>query len=344
MKLRRLALAAGLVLFVWLLDRIGLGVIAHSLKRVGWGFAAVLALEALVVLFTTLGWRQTLSPSGRVPLRALFAMRLAADGVNALAPAAVVGGELVRAGLLARFVPVAQALGSVGLAAMSQFLGQVLFLGLGAMLVRDGVLQPRLRLLGVALLAFLVIFAAVLRRIAHRRRDAPGRFGRLRTWLARALPGRLLREGFGRELDEQVFGTVRDRPGRLALSVLFFFAAWLVNVGEVALVLRFLGTPVAAATALGIAVLAVLVEGVLFFVPARVGVQEGGLYAIFLVLGLDPVLGFSLGLVRRLRELTWGLAGLVVLGLLRGGKKDAAPLEAAAYPSEQVLGGGSATR
>ena len=344
MKLRRLALVAGLVLFVWLLHRIGLGVIASSLKRVGWGFAAVLALEAVVVLFTTLGWRQALSPPCQVPLSALFAMRLAGDGVNALAPAAVVGGELVRAGLLSRYVPAAQALGSVGLAAMAQFLGQVLFLGLGAILVRGGALQPRLRLLGLALLVFLVIFAAVLARIARRRGDSPGRFGRLWTWLARGLPGGFLREGFGRDLEEQVFGAVRDRPGRLALSVLFFLAAWLVSVGEVALVLFFLGAPVAAATTLSIAVLAVLVEGVLFFVPARVGVQEGGLYAIFLALGLDPVLGFTLGLVRRLRELTWGLAGLLGLGFLRGRREGAAAPDTSAIPSEPALGGGSAAR
>jgi uncharacterized protein (TIRG00374 family) len=343
-KLRRLALAAGLILFAWLLYRIGLGVIADSLKRVGWGFIAVLALETVVVLFTTLGWRQTLSRPGLVPLRALLGMRLAGDGVNALAPAAVVGGELVRAGLLSRYMPAAQALGSVGLAAMSQFLGQVLFLGVGAILVRGGTLQPRLRLLGLALLAFFVIFVTVLRWIARRPRDTPGRFGRLRTWLARVLPGRFLREGFGRDLEEQVFGAVRDRPGRLALSVLSFFAAWLVGVGEVVLVLFLLGAPVAAATALSIAVLAVLVEGVLFFVPARVGVQEGGLYAIFLALGLDPVLGFTLGLVRRLRELTWGLAGLLVLGFLRGRREGAAAPDTSAIPSEPALGGGSAAR
>jgi hypothetical protein len=64
-------------------------------------------------------------------------------------------------------------------------------------------------------------------------------------------------------------------------------------------------------------VLAVLIEGAFFFVPARVGVQEGGLYTIFFALGLDPAKGFSLGLVRRLRELVWGLVGLIILGLCR---------------------------
>jgi hypothetical protein len=34
---------------------------------------------------------------------------------------------------------------------------------------------------------------------------------------------------------------------------------------------------------------------------------------IFQVLGLDPTKGLALGIVRRLRELTWALVGLVVL-------------------------------
>jgi hypothetical protein len=65
----------------------------------------------------------------------------------------------------------------------------------------------------------------------------------------------------------------------------------------------------------------VFVEGALFFVPGRVGVEEGGLFAIFGVLGLNPVDGFSLGLTRRLREMAWGLLGLGVLAYLRRGKQ-----------------------
>ncbi|HSS45684.1 MAG TPA: lysylphosphatidylglycerol synthase domain-containing protein [Thermoanaerobaculia bacterium] len=317
MRLERFALLAGLGLFLWLLHGIGLGVVVHNLGQIGWGFAAVLALEAVVVILTTLGSRRTLPALRRVRFRSLLAMRIAGDGVNALAPAAVVGGELVRARLLARYVPGAEALGSVGLAAMAQFLAQVLFVGLGATVARGGGLQPRLRLFGLALLAFLVVFLAVLDRISRRRESPPPRLGRLLDRVGRLLGGSSPREGFWRDLESQVFGAVRERPGDLALSVLFFLGGWSLGVVEVGLVLKFLGTPAPVGTALSIAVLAVLVEGVFFFVPARVGVQEGGLYAIFLALGLNPAKGFSLGLVRRLRELAWALAGLTILGLHR---------------------------
>lgn len=339
MKFRRLAFGVGLVLLFWLARRIGFGVIARCLRQVGWGFAAVLALEGVVVLLTTLGWRRTLAGEKRVPFPSLIAMRIAGDGVNALAPVAVVGGELVKAGLLSRYVPGPEALGSVGVAAMCQFLAQVLFVGLGATIARTGALESRLRVLGPCLLAFLVLFVALLSWTFRRRGPAARLLARLAAWVGRRGAGKTLRAEFASDLAAHVAASVRERPGRLASSVLLFLGGWLVSCAEAALVMAALGAPVSIGTAFSIAVLAVLVEGVFFFVPARVGIQEGGLYAIFLALGLDPVLGFTFGLVRRLRELTWGLAGFAILGFLRRRRPEAGALETSAVPVEASLEG-----
>jgi len=73
-KLERLALIAGVGLFLWLLHRIGLAAVWSSLARIGWGFAAILLLESVVVLSTTLAWRQTVPPDRPVALRSLLAM------------------------------------------------------------------------------------------------------------------------------------------------------------------------------------------------------------------------------------------------------------------------------
>ena len=320
MRLERLALAAGVGLFLWLLHRIGLAVVWSSLLRLGWGFAAILMLESVVVLLATLAWRQTLPRDRHVPFTSLLALRVAGDGVNALAPAAIVGGELVRAGLLTRFVGRAEAVGSVGLAALTQFLSQILFVGVGAMVIRGNGLEPRLRILGVGLLSILYLMATLLVRLSRAHSRDPKPPGRLLKRLGRVFvklgPARLWRD-----VDRQVFGAVRDRPGRLLLSLLLFLLGWLVSVAEVFLILALLGAPVSVGIALSIAVLMVFVEGALFFVPGRVGVEEGGLFAIFGVLGLNPVDGFSLGLTRRLREMAWGLLGLGVLACLRRGKQ-----------------------
>ena len=321
MRLERLALAAGVGLFLWLLHRIGLAVVWSSLVRLGWGFVAILMLESVVVLLATLAWRQTLPRDRHVPFVSLLAMRVAGDGVNALAPAAVVGGELVRAGLLTRFVGRAGAIGSVGLAALTQFLSQILFVGVGAMVIRGNGLEPRLRVLGVGLLSILCVMAGLLTRLSQARSRDPKPPGRLLERLRRVFVKLGSARGLWQDVDRQVFGAVRERPGRLLLSLLLFLLGWLVSIAEVFLILALLGAPVSAGIAFSIAVLMVFVEGALFFVPGRVGVEEGGLYAIFGALGLNPVHGFSLGLTRRLREIVWGLLGLGVLAYLRRGKR-----------------------
>jgi hypothetical protein len=65
--------------------------------------------------------------------------------------------------------------------------------------------------------------------------------------------------------------------------------------------------------ALTIQVLATAIDAILFLVPARAGIQEGGKVLIFSILGLDTAKGLALGIARRIRELGWGLVGLLIL-------------------------------
>ena len=86
-----------------------------------------------------------------------------------------------------------------------------------------------------------------------------------------------------------------------------------MGVVEIYLILWFLGVPVSVHRALTVEVLSVAIDGMLFFVPAKAGTQEGGKVLIFTILGLDPAKGLALGIVRRIRELTWASIGLLIL-------------------------------
>ena len=58
-------------------------------------------------------------------------------------------------------------------------------------------------------------------------------------------------------------------------------------------------------TALALETGSVILDGMLFFVPAKVGTQEGGKVALFAALGLSPARGLTVGVVRRIRELAY---------------------------------------
>ena len=333
MKLvEKVALAAGVALLGWLVYRIGPGALWAQLSQVSWGFLLVLGLHGVTVLINTLGWRMTLPPQRRdVPLFPLSGMLVVGEAVNALTPAAVVGGDLVRISLLARFVPLETAVGSVGQAATAQFLSQVLFVLSGVPLALAALPGGGLRMGLAALSAVLLVVVALVLYIGWSREGSARIRRRLETiawfrarWTA---PG-----SRWRAFAEEALGGLRNRPRDFALSVGFSLIAWLLGIVEVFLILQLLKAPVGWATAFVIEVLSVAIEGVLFFVPAKVGTQEGGKYVIFLALGLDPVNGVALGFVRRLRAIAWAAVGLAVFGALQSRRAHPQPIPPAASP------------
>jgi uncharacterized protein (TIRG00374 family) len=312
-RFERLAFAGGLLLLGWLVSRIGARTVLHSLAVLGWGFALVVLFQTVPVLLNTLAWRAALPPGTRVPIRALAPALVAGEAVNAVSPIGFVGGELLRIGLLSRRLPTQAAVGATGLAAMAQFAAQALFVLSGLPVVLRRVADPRLRtgLMALSASAAVLLGLVLLLGLRTGARDRVRRWLDDRLWLQRLL--RRLPEAL-RRLAPEVGRAFRDRPGRFALSVAVSFLAWQANVAETLLVLALLGQPVDVATALAIEVLAVAIEGVLFFVPARMGTQEGGRVLAFLALGLNAATGLTLGLVRRLRELAWAAVGLALLG------------------------------
>jgi hypothetical protein len=89
-----------------------------------------------------------------------------------------------------------------------------------------------------------------------------------------------------------------------------------VGAAEIYLILRWVGSSVDWQTALALETGSVLVDGILFFVPAKIGTQEGGKVVLFAALGLSPARGLTVGVVRRIRELVYAGLGLVALGVL----------------------------
>jgi hypothetical protein len=65
-----------------------------------------------------------------------------------------------------------------------------------------------------------------------------------------------------------------------------------------------------------------LIVVVFKFVPYRLGVDEAGTALVASALALDPAVGVTLALVRRMRILFWNGVGLGVLTLRRSGRPE----------------------
>jgi putative membrane protein len=323
--LRRIFLAAGVVLFFWLVFEVGPHKILDNLSRVGWGFLLVAGFQFVPLVLNTLAWRAVFRPEEpKPPFRSLLAIALSGDAINAVTPAAVVGGDLVRIGLAKRIVSSRSAIGSVSLAAGSQFVAQALFLACAVPLVLPQVSNGSLRALFAGLLAVMILLLIAVLILARRGNLFSAIWRRLSRaeWIRKRWAAG---EESWRRLDEEVFGAIRSRRGAVVFSVFLYFLGWAAGAGEVWLILFLMGTPVSLALALSIESLSLLIDALFFFVPARVGTQEGGKSLVFLALGLAPSSGFTLGFLRRLRELTWAAVGLVLYGKLQrtGSRREA---------------------
>jgi uncharacterized membrane protein YbhN (UPF0104 family) len=73
-----------------------------------------------------------------------------------------------------------------------------------------------------------------------------------------------------------------------------------------------LGHPVDIGTAFLFESLGQAIRTGAFAVPGGLGIQEGGYVVVGSVLGIDPAVALALSLARRVRELLFGLPGLIV--------------------------------
>lgn len=311
--LERSFLVAGVVLFIGLVYHIGPGVLLRDLLLVGAGFAVIFGQEIFAYMFNTLGWRYAIRPAQRrVALGDLFAMRMAGDAVNYITPSASIGGEFVKARLLHRKIPMTEAVGSVSLAAINQFLSQIVFILISIWFFSAQALTPTIAKLTWGVGGFIALICVMLFYLGWRRNA----FQRIHGFLVRrGWFHHWTKNGDAwRKLDETIFGSFRNYPLDSFLSVFFFTLGWGMGVVEIYLILYYLQVPIGWSTAIAIEGLSIIVDISFFYVPAKIGTQEGGKYFIFLLLGLDPGTGLAVAVIRRLRELAWTFLGLLVFG------------------------------
>ena len=302
-----LPLAAGVALAAWAAAVSWRGIAGTDARAVLGLLPVLVLLHGGQLLLASLAWRALL-PAARPPVLLLWRLRVIREGVDSLLPVAQVGGEVVGARLLARYVPAAAAGASVVIDMAVEVLTQLAFLtaGLFALVWLSGQLPDArwLILAGVTLaMAAGVLVAAragllrgleaLFRGIVRR---APGLAGPSLTGLYAAA------------------AATWQRSRGLGLGIALHLPAWALGSLETWLVLRALGHPVTLGQALVVESLGMAARSAGFAIPAAIGVQEAGFVLAAASIGLGAGPAVTLSLVKRLREV---LVGLVGLGLWR---------------------------
>jgi putative membrane protein len=302
-------LASGIVLFTALVVYLGVGDILRTLASAGIGLAWVSLFHLIPIGASALGWYFVLAPVERPALRTVLTARWIAESINQLLPALHVGGNVVRARRLARSgVPGPLAGASVVVDITLHLFAQMIFTLLGLCLLLASV-----RGAGVSGSAVAGLVLSALGAVAFYLTQRRGLFGAMANLLRGVLPDvewSSVLDGAG--ATDAWIRRLYGYPRTLAVAEIWHVLSWVIGAGETWLALRFLGHPVEPRTALVIESLGEAIRTGAFPVPAALGVQEGGFVLLGGLFGLTPDVSVALSLAKRVRELAFGIPGLIV--------------------------------
>lgn len=293
----------------------GADTVGSLLASTGWKLLLVTGFAVPNLLLSTASWR-LLFPPGHAPR---FALALAAlwigSSINLLLPVAGVGGEIVRARLLARWS--AQARDAVASVVVDKTV-QVATLPLLA-LIGIAALFPFVpdagsigaALGGVALFALAIALLVLVQRA--------GAFAFLASRAVRLARSRKWEGVVERASDlDGAIRTLYGRPATIVASCALRLLARLSLAGEVWLAARLLGHPITLIDAIALKSLAMVARAVAFPVPAGLGVQEGSFVVLGALLGLPPDVALATSLATRVREIVSGVPGILVWEYVEG--------------------------
>jgi putative membrane protein len=308
--LGRLVAALGLIAALALVWHEHPDAVLALLRAAGPGLVLAAGAHVLPMLFNARGW-QTLMPPGRRPTL-FFMLHLVwiRESVNSLLPVARIGGEIVSFRLMRR-AALRPASAAAGLVVDMQLtlISQLVFtlLGIAFLLVQA---SPRERQLALYLICGIAVLAPVLAAFAliqhvNLFERATRFFQRLTSDQISALAGPSPR------IDQSIKLIWRQRGVVLRYLLIWQSLQCVATSLEIWLALYFLHTTISLSEAVVFESLIQALSSAAFFVPAALGVQEGGFVMIGGVLGLDPSVCLALAGARRLRDLLVFVPGLV---------------------------------
>lgn len=307
-------LAVGLVLFIVLLVQLDARTIATQLQRVGPFFLGAFLCYVGNLFFAALTWHATIEPRhSQASVIELWHAFWAGHAVNAVTPGGG-AGEFLKASLLRGKLEGRELATSIilynGINAAVTAAAAVV----GAVICFVFLDVPR-DATGVVLagsIVVLVLFLILLWWIRSGAASHVVRFAKRLPFLRIGDEAALAEKAT--EIDRRMRVFMHSRPAALARAGFLSFCVRLLQVAETGLLLYPLmpGEEVVLIAIL-MQTASQLIVWIAAFVPAKIGVLEGGNAGLFELAGLDPVTAFTVVLAKRLR-MVLGIAIGLALG------------------------------
>lgn len=301
-----LALLAGLVAAVWVVWAVGFDAVWGAVAQAGFGGLTLLCVYSAVVFITlALAWSTMLPPERRIPMRYFYLGRLVRDSIAEISPFSPVGGMVAAARLMIlKGMNGAYASASVAADATTEAMAQVVFLAFGVVMavLHLGSVAGSGPLLQAMIATLLLAIPGIAGLIFLQKRGSGFAERMALRFFPQAKDGVSFRDAIHH---------LYDSPKLLAASAFWHLVAWVGAGGATWIAFRLVGAEVSFLDAMAIEALLCTLRSIAVFVPAAIGVQEGGYVALAQLFGLPAEMGLAVSLLKRAREIVLGIPALL---------------------------------
>ncbi len=306
--------ALGISLLIAILIYFGIGDVLKALETAGFGLFLVAASHVAPLFLDSKAW-QLLFIGKKIPgLPILMKARWIGESINSLLPAAQIGGDLVRARMLAvRGYSVSEAGASVLVEITVALLTQLVFSLVG---IAGLIYLGNKHLAKQAIMAVIALSVGSIGFLAVQKKGIWTRLlGIMSLFLSKE---RLLGLAPDAKALDDAITALYGQKTIILKSSIWRLVGWFSGALEVWLALKFLGAHTGVFEAILLESLGQVIRGVAFLVPGAFGIQEGGFVILGNLIGITPEIALGMSLAKRFRELTLGIPGLILWQIEEG--------------------------
>jgi len=325
----------GLALFVYFVNRAGVGQILEGVQRLNAGFLLVIAISAIRQTVRSIAWVLCIEAPHRLRFRDAFRARVMGDAIGNIVPfVSFMVAEPSKPVLIRDRVPLMVGFSALAIENIFYSVSVAVFVLSGMVALLFNFHLPKgFRITGIVIIAvILLIIAAVCLLIRKQLRFVSvgttflHRRGINEKWVEK-----------GRTLEDRIYGFYK-RNRKLFLPILLLESAFhLAGVFEIYVTLLFISPlqPPTLFTAFILESVNRVINVAFKFIPLRMGIDEAGTGRISKILQFAEATGVTLAIVRKARDVFWAAVGIILL-LQRGLNLRAVARESEAALAEQA--------
>lgn len=332
-KSKYIFLIAGGALLFLLFKSFGVKSTIDQVSRIGWpGFILICSIYIFTNITLAYGWRVLINyPLKGSQFYKFVLARIAGDATSSINALGAAAGEPLKAMYVKDILPMNIGLATVVLDRLIHLVSSVLLVLTGlfaGLFVFKAHLVQNIAVFIFFVLLFIMMLYIFFRFVKKHSDD-------ILLNIIKKLPGKLSSRILTEKnmekinlIDDEIkfIFSSRDNLNHFYISLAMHYFGSIISCAlEIYLIVNYI-SPAAGITlieALFVYVFGFIATSALFFVPANVGTSEGSYSIALSILGHDPIIGLSVGIIRRFRTFVWSGIGVLLLfyaGLIKKDK------------------------